>query len=79
MSKTSNPCPARCIAAKPTQHDVDEEALSNAGILGDWKNRAMRCAHCGEIYSNEPHGKIRRGYFKGNTLMTAENWQPFNG
>ena len=54
--------------------------LEDAGIVGDWLNRAMRCGYCGEIYSADPHGvKTRRGHFGGNELFRAENWKPYRG
>jgi hypothetical protein len=74
----TNPCPARCSAANPPQHSVEGRVLKDAGIVGDWLDRAMRCGYCGEIYSADLHGvKTRHGHFEGNELIRAENWRPY--
>jgi len=54
--------------------------LKDAGIVGDWLDRAMRCGYCNEIYSIDAHGvKTRHGHFGGNELMVAENWRAYGG
>ena len=83
----SSQCPAypeHCDAASPNQHDINPESLRAVGISGDWVNAAMQCGYCGLVYSKELNihtstmRTVKRGYFGGNTLMTANNWEPLN-
>lgn len=79
MAKLSNPCPAQCSGGQGKQHPIDEKSLVAAGISDEWIKRAKRCGYCDEIYSTEwPDRHQRRGRFAGNTLMTAENWKPYD-
>lgn len=81
MARSSNPCPTGCSGgAHRNQHQVEASQLEAAGVTGEWITNAWRCGYCDMYYSTEPDGrKVRRGFFGGNTLMTAENWTPYVG
>ena len=51
--------------------------LKGAGLTESWTNQASKCTYCGAIYSTDINGHRKvQGWFEGNQLYTAENWNP---
>ena len=67
-------CPASCCKdANAAQEDILPATLSSAGVTGNWTHHALRCAHCGCVYSVEGASKTIRGYL--NNPVIGGGWR----
>jgi len=77
-------CPTDCSGHDSTrQHEVDRQKLIDVGVPEEeWLSKAWKCGYCDCVYSyewdscNRETVTTERGYFRGNTLMVPENWEP---
>lgn len=68
-------CPAHsCKGANAEQRAFPTAALSSAGVAGDWLSHALRCDHCGCVYSVAGKSKTVRGYF--DNPIFPDGWRP---
>lgn len=62
---TANSCPDPACASQTASQRMLTDAESEAIGLPDWIPQALRCAHCGCVYTSDDTGEMIRGHFEG--------------
>ncbi len=67
--REKNSCPAKsCREPDAAQEPIAGSMIQAIDTPGDWVKSALRCSHCGCVYSLEDNTKKVRGYLDNPVL-----------
>ena len=68
-------CP---VCTSPTSGPVPLAAslLKDAGLTDQWTATAVKCRHCGTVFSDDENSLVQRGFFVGDQVE-AWRWRPY--